>query len=277
MKPRRLIVTASIGRPWNPHGESSARHWAHRIGAEFYIRNEPYTIDGKERHPWFIKWDIMADAVEAIQPDEVVWLDDDIVVRVDADWPNYEEWAVFEVAGGRDLGNCAQKNGALEASRITGIPWTCADGYYNSGLVFRRNPSASEFRELGLLARKIPPNLLPDQASLAVHLARNGKVRRLPLVWHVRGPTAPGGYLPGYINHFLGGKWENMNRLGALWAKVPRAASEGKSACDPGGWPQVIAPCVELAMGAIDMDDPILARAILVAARERLSDYSDIE
>lgn len=222
--PRRLIVTASIGRSWNPHGEASARHWAHRIGAEFYVRNKPYVIDGHTYHPWFIKWDILADAVEARQPDEVVWLDDDIVIRADTGWPDYQEWAAFEVAAGRDLGDCIQKNGALEASKITGIPWTCDEGYYNTGLVFRRTPKADEFRELGVLARRIPFNLRPDQAAFAVHLARRVGVRRLPLIWHVRGPSAPDGYLSGYINHFLGGKWDDMNRLGPLWIKVPKIA-----------------------------------------------------
>lgn len=267
---RRLIVTASIGRSWNPHGEASARHWARRVGAEFYIRTAPYVIDGQTRHPWFVKWDIMADAVEARQPDEVVWLDDDIVVRSDTGWPDYEEWAAFEVAAGRDLGDCSQKNGALEASRLSGIPWNCGDGYYNTGLVFRRNPSAAEFRGLGVLARRIPLGLIPDQAALAVHLARRTGVRRLPLVWHVRGPTAPDGYLPGYINHFLGGSWENMNRLGPLWTKVPKAASGEAATLDSPAWRHVITQCVQLAIDAIDVDDSKLARAVLVAARERL-------
>lgn len=265
-RPHRLIVTASIGRSWNPHGEASARHWAHRVGAEFYIRNEPYIIDKRTLHPWFIKWDILADAVEARQPDEVVWLDDDIVIRADTGWPTYEKWAIFEVAAGHDLGNCAQKNGALEASRISGIPWNCSDGYYNTGLVFRRNPGAGEFRELGQLARRIPLNLIPDQAALAVHLARRTGVRRLPLIWHVRGPTPLNGYLPGYINHFLGGKWDNMNRLGPLWTKVPRTVTQESDTCS-----DVVSHCVQMAIDAIENDDPKLAQTVLIAARERLS------
>ncbi len=64
---------------------------------------------------------------------------------------------------------------------------------------------------------------MPDQAAFAVYLAQQAGIRRLPLKWHVRGPTAPDGYLPGYINHFLGGEWDNMNRLGPLWTKGPNA------------------------------------------------------
>lgn len=275
-RPRRLIVTASIGRSWNPHGEASARHWAQRVGAELYIRNDPYVIDGETRHPWFIKWDILADAVEARAPEEVVWLDDDIVIRADADWPEYEAWAAFEVAEGRDLGNCAQNNGALAASRLTDTPWRCEDGYYNTGLVFRRNPSAAEFRELGALARRIPLDLIPDQAALAVHLARRPGVRRLPLIWHVRGPDAPDGYLPGYINHFLGGKWEKMNRLGPLWTKVPKGDADEPATGDGDPWRRVVGQCIQLALDAIELDDPDLAKAVLSAARERLQDSTAV-
>lgn len=268
--PRKLIVTASIGRSWNPHGEASARHWAHRVGAEFYIRNEPYVIDGQVCHPWYIKWDILADAVEERQPEEVVWLDDDIVIRADTGWPDYEEWAAFEVADGRDLGDTDHKKGAKEASRINGVSWDWPDGYFNSGLVFRRNPSAAEFRELGVLSRRIPLQNMPGQAALAAHLARRSGVRRLPMTWNVRGPSAPDGYLPGYINHFLGGKWDNMNRLGPLWTKVPKATPQ-----DLAAWHHVVTQCVQLAIDAIDINDPSLAKAVLVAARERLQLFCD--
>lgn len=274
--PRRLIVTASIDQRWNSHCEASVRHWANRVGAELCIRTEPYIIDGQICHPWFSKWDILADVVEARQPEEVVWLGNTIVIRADTGWPEYREWAAYEIAGSRDLGDCIQKNGALEASRLTGIPWNCSDGYYNTSVFFRRNPSASEFRELGMLTRKIPLSLLPHQAALAVHLARRTGIRHLPLSWNVRGPDAPDGYLPGYINNFLGGKWALINRLGPLWTKVPGSAVDAEvTNRDITAWRQLVSQSVQLAIDAIDIDDPMLARGVLAATRERLNAFND--
>lgn len=220
-RPRRLIVTASFDRPWNVHGERSVRAWAERVGAELHVCGTPF---GDGAHPESIKWALVADAVEARAPDELVWVDSSVVIRVDTQWPRYEQWAALEVTGGRELGEgTVQRRGAMEASRVAGMPWSSREGYFNTGIVFRRHPSAAEFRELAALAARVTPALLPDQAALAVGLARQPGVTHLPVEWNVRGPSAPDGYLEGYVNHFLGGQWAAMNRLGPLWRHVARA------------------------------------------------------
>ena len=216
---RRLVVTASFERPWNVHGEASVRAWAERVGAELRV-----CAAGPDTGPGAGRWELLADAVEAVAPEEVVWVDEAIVIRADTGWPEYEQWAAFEVTGGRRFEHDAvQRRGALQAGRIADTPWSEREGYFNAGILFRRAPSAAEFRQLAALAARVERGLLPDQAALAVRLGRERGVTRLPVEWNVRGPTAPDGYLEGYVNHFLGGRWEAMNRLGPLWTHGVRA------------------------------------------------------
>jgi predicted O-methyltransferase YrrM len=223
-KRTRLIVTASIGRSSQQYAEASARQWAARVGAELWIRNEPYAISGTIVHPWFAKWDMVADAVEARDPDEVCWLDDDIIVRADAEWPDYPQWAALEANGGQELGGGNRLAGALQACQYSGADWTPTSGYYNTGLVFKRSPNTAEFREMGALAQNLEYSLIPDQAAFAIHLCDRPGVRQFTEQWHVRAPQLENDHLPGYFNHFLGGYRHDMNAFGDRWMNIPRRA-----------------------------------------------------
>lgn len=175
-------------------------------------------------HPFHAKFDWMADLADE-GFDEVAWIDDDVVVRADATWPDYENFGLHAV---RDCGGPpwkARGKGVRMASDLFDLGWTRAHGYYNTGIVFWRRGHVGDLREIGELSREIPieGGLCPEQAAVSAMASHLKGFTRLTRDWHWRWPHPDAsGMLPGLLNHFIGvGAKARVHELGVGWRLTP--------------------------------------------------------
>lgn len=213
----RVIVSASVGREGWHWCVESQRAWADRLGAELVIHRE--TPGGV--HPFHAKYDWMKVAYQE-GATEVVWVDDDVVVRGDAGWPSFQKWGITVdlIATRRPRGRGA--TGAARLSRENDCRWFVGrDSYYSSGVMFTRDLPIPELERLSRWSRSLTPHFLPDQAALTIHSFDNPMVTTLDRTWNRLCWEDPRGCYPGLLNHYPGSTKSRIEREGSVWATIP--------------------------------------------------------